>query len=65
MMMLAYSTRKDRAKGAAAYLTLSPDTSSDSPSVRSNGAQLVSANVEMNHTMARGYAGRISHMCSW
>lgn len=64
MMMLAYSTRKNRARGPVAYSMLNLETSSDSP-VRSNGAQLVSANVEMNHIMARGHVGRISHMCSW
>ena len=64
MMMLAYSAMKNRANGPAAYSTLNPDTSSDSPSVRSNGARLVSASVEMNHIMARGHVGRMSQMCS-
>lgn len=64
IMMLAYSARKNRAKGPAAYSTLKPDTSSDSPSVRSKGARLVSAKVEMNHIMARGQVGKISHRCS-
>ena len=49
MMMFAYSARKNRANGPAAYSTLNPETSSDSPSVRSNGARLVSANVEMRN----------------
>ena len=57
MMMLAYSAMKNMAKGPAAYSTLKPDTSSDSPSVRSNGARLVSARVEINHIMARGQDG--------
>lgn len=65
IMMLAYSARKKSAKGPPAYSTLKPDTSSDSPSVRSKGARLVSARVEMNHIMARGHDGIISHMCSW
>lgn len=65
MMMLVYSAMKKRANGPAAYSTLNPDTSSDSPSVRSNGARLVSARVEMNHIMASGHVGKISHMCSW
>lgn len=64
MIMLAYSARKNRAKGPAAYSTLNPETNSDSPSVRSKGARLVSARVEMNHIMARGHAGKISHRCS-
>lgn len=53
-MMLAYSAKKNRAKGPAAYSTLKPETSSDSPSVRSKGARLVSASVETYHIMARG-----------
>lgn len=64
MMMLAYSATKNMAKGPAAYSTLKPDTSSDSPSVRSKGARLVSASVEINHIMAKGQAGTIIHMCS-
>lgn len=65
MMILAYSARKNRANGPAAYSTLNPETNSDSPSVRSNGARLVSARVEINHIMARGHVGKISHRCSW
>ena len=64
IMMLAYSARKNRANGPAAYSTLKPDTSSDSPSVRSKGARLVSARVEMNHIMAKGHDGNSSHSCS-
>ena len=64
MMMLAYSAMKNMAKGPAAYSTLKPDTSSDSPSVRSNGARLVSARVEINHIMARGQDVKIIQMCS-
>lgn len=63
--MLAYSARKNRAKGPPAYSTLKPETSSDSPSVRSKGARLVSARVEMYHIAARGHAGAISQMLSW
>ena len=62
--MFAYSARKNRVNAPAAYSTLKPETSSTSPSVRSNGARFVSANVEMNHIIARGHAGRISHTCS-
>lgn len=64
MIMLAYSARKNRAKGPPAYSTLKPDTSSDSPSVRSKGARLVSARVEMNHIIVRGHEGRTSQMYS-
>ena len=63
--ILAYSARKKRAKGPPAYSTLKPETSSDSPSVRSKGTRLVSASVEMYHIAAMGQAGRISQMASW
>lgn len=64
MIMLIYSARKKSANGPPAYSTLNPDTSSDSPSVRSNGARLVSARVEINHIMARGHPGMRIHMYS-
>lgn len=53
-MMFAYSAKKKRAKGPAEYSTLKPETSSDSPSVRSNGDRFVSASVEIYHIIARG-----------
>lgn len=62
--MLEYSARKKSAKGPPAYSTLNPETSSDSPSVKSKGARLVSAKVEMYHIAAKGQAGRISHTLS-
>lgn len=62
--MFEYSARKKRAKGPAAYSTLNPDTSSDSPSVRSNGARLVSARVEIYHIAARGQVGMSSQIAS-
>lgn len=57
IIILAYSPIKNNANGAPAYSTLYPDTSSDSPSVRSNGARLVSARVEMYHITNRGRRG--------
>lgn len=63
--MLAYSARKNSAKGPPAYSTLNPETSSDSPSVRSNGARFVSARVEVYHIVASGHAGTINQMLSW
>jgi len=62
--ILAYSARKNSAKGPPAYSTLKPDTSSDSPSVRSNGARLVSASVDTYHIMVRGQQGIISQVAS-
>lgn len=64
IIILVYSARKNRANGPAAYSTLKPETSSDSPSARSKGARLVSARVEINHIMARGHVGKISQRCS-
>lgn len=65
MMILVYSAIKNRANGPAAYSTLKPDTSSDSPSVKSKGARLVSASVEINHIMAKGHVGNNSHVDCW
>lgn len=64
-IMLAYSARKKRANGPAAYSTLNPDTSSDSPSVRSNGARFVSARVEIYHIIAKGHDEKIRYRDSW
>lgn len=64
-IMLVYSAIKNRAKGPAAYSTLNPETSSDSPSVRSKGARLVSASVEIYHIIPNGQVGMISHRASW
>lgn len=63
-IMLAYSARKNIANGPAAYSTLNPETNSDSPSVKSNGARLVSARVEIYHIIASGHVVIISHMFS-
>lgn len=62
--MLAYSAKKNRANGPPAYSTLKPDTNSDSPSVRSKGARLVSASVEIYHIAAKGQVGKISQTLS-
>ena len=63
-IMLAYSARKNIAKGPAAYSTLNPETSSDSPSVRSKGARFVSASVEIYHIIVRGHVIIINHIFS-
>lgn len=65
IMLLMYLAMKNRAKGPAAYSTLNPDTSSDSPSVRLNGAQLVSARVEINHIIARAHVKRNRYFLSF
>jgi len=53
-IMLEYSARKKRANGPPAYSTLNPDTSSDSPSVRSKGVRFVSARVDTYQINAIG-----------
>lgn len=63
--ILAYSAKKNRANGPPAYSTLKPDTSSDSPSVRSKGARFVSARVEIYHIAASGQAGSNIQTLSW
>lgn len=65
IIMLAYSARKNSANGPAAYSTLNPDTSSDSPSVKSKGARLVSANVEINHIIANGHVDISNQEYCW
>ena len=52
--MLAYSAIKIRANMPLLYSTLNPETSSDSPSAKSNGVRFVSARLVMNHIIARG-----------
>lgn len=64
IIIFIYSAMKNRANEPAAYSILKPETSSDSPSVRSKGARLVSASVEINHIMVRGHDGSRSQDCS-
>lgn len=47
--ILRYSERKIKANQPPIYSTLNPETSSDSPSAKSNGLRLVSAKHEDNH----------------
>lgn len=42
-IILRYSARKIMVKSPLAYSTLNPETNSDSPSAKSNGALFVSA----------------------
>ncbi len=50
--MLEYSAIKIKANPPDPYSMLNPDTSSDSPSAKSNGVRLVSATQEINHKPA-------------
>lgn len=56
--ILAYSAIKINANLPALYSTLNPDTSSDSPSGRSNGVRLVSARRVIIHIMEVGRSRR-------
>lgn len=49
--MLVYSAIKIRANTPLLYSTLNPDTSSDSPSAKSNGVRFVSARFVINHNI--------------
>jgi hypothetical protein len=60
--ILAYSAMKIKAKPPALYSTLNPDTSSDSPSAKSNGVRFVSARVEMNQMISRNGYIKMGHV---
>lgn len=60
MRILVYSAMKIRANVPLLNSVLNPDTSSDSPSAKSNGVRLVSARVEINHVTLRGGMRMIS-----
>jgi hypothetical protein len=52
--ILAYSAIKRIAKPPEEYSILKPETNSDSPSAKSKGERLVSANLLINHLTAKG-----------
>lgn len=52
--IFVYSAMKIRANRPLLYSVLNPDTSSDSPSVKSNGVRFVSASVVVNHIIISG-----------
>lgn len=56
--MFIYSAMKIRANVLLLYSVLNPDTSSDSPSAKSNGVRFVSASDEINHIIIRGKNSR-------
>lgn len=53
MTIFIYSAIKIRAKAPLLYSVLNPETSSDSPSAKSKGVRLVSANVVVNQHIER------------
>ena len=64
-MIWEYSAKKNIAKIIPEYSTLKPETSSDSPSVRSKGARLVSARAETKNIIKTGKRGKTNHRDSW
>lgn len=58
--ILAYSAIKIKAKPPLLYSTLNPETSSDSPSAKSNGVRLVSAKQEANQANLKGNVKNIN-----
>jgi len=63
-IICAYSAKKKLAKVIAEYSTLKPETSSDSPSVKSKGALFVSARAETKNIIAAGNNGITNHIPS-
>jgi len=57
--MFIYSAMKIRANIELLYSILNPDTSSDSPSVKSRGERCVSAMMEIDHEEINGRAKNI------
>ena len=53
-IIFAYSARNSKAKDIEEYSTLYPETNSDSPSVRSKGALLVSATKDIKNIIEQG-----------
>lgn len=60
--MFIYSAIKIMANNPLLYSTLNPDTSSDSPSAKSNGVRFVSAKFVINHTTNSGSSISIIHV---
>jgi hypothetical protein len=58
--ILVYSAMKMRANGPLLYSVLNPETSSDSPSAKSNGVRLVSASIVTNQIKKTGTIASIS-----
>jgi hypothetical protein len=58
--ILLYSPKKNIAKIIEEYSTLYPATSSASASGKSNGARLVSANIEIKNKIVQGNNGKIN-----
>jgi len=64
-MILAYSAKNSRANPPLEYSTLKPLTSSDSPSAKSKGVRLVSANIEVYQQKKIGKKKKINQIKFW
>jgi hypothetical protein len=62
IIICEYSAKKNNANVIAEYSVLYPDTSSDSPSVKSNGALFVSANADTTNITNAGNCGTTYHI---
>ena len=60
IIIFVYSAIKINAKAPLLNSVLNPETSSDSPSAKSNGVRFVSAKVVVNHTKNKGRHIRIN-----
>jgi len=60
--IIEYSAKKINANPPLLYSTLNPDTNSDSPSAKSKGVRLVSANIEPNQPREIGIKKKIIHI---
>lgn len=65
IIMWEYSAKKNSANDIAEYSVLYPDTNSDSPSVRSNGARFVSANADTTNITNAGSCGTTYQISLW
>lgn len=63
--ILPYSAIKRKANSPPPYSILKPDTSSDSPSAKSNGARLVSASLETSHITKIGNIAKKKYTVIW
>lgn len=62
IIICEYSAKKNNANVIAEYSVLYPDTNSDSPSVKSNGARFVSANADTTNITNAGNWGNTYHI---
>lgn len=61
-IIFIYSAMKINAKFPPPYSTLNPETSSDSPSAKSNGVRFVSARIDTNQHENSGGARNRDHL---